>query len=256
MEKVLIGLDFGTDSVRALLVDVEGRELASLVQPYPRWGWGLYCDAVKSQFRQHPLDYLESLELAVKGVLAGIDPARVAGIGIDTTGSTPCVTDAAGTPLALLPEFAENPDAMFYLWKDHTALGEAAEINRLAKSWGGVDYTIYEGGVYSAEWFWSKFLHALRADDAVRHAAGGVIEHCDWIGAELTGAPVKRSRCAAGHKAMWHPQWGGLPSEEFLVKLDPLLAGFRDRLYTETFTADVPVGTLSPKWAAKLGLPA
>ena len=260
MSKLLIGIDFGSDSVRAVLIGAEtGETLASHVHNYRRWAEGLYCDAANNQFRQHPLDYLEGIESVVRSVLKGVDPTRVAGIGIDTTGSTPCAVDREGTPLALRSEFAENPNAMFILWKDHTAIAEAARINEYAKSHGGVDCTMYEGGIYSSEWFWSKILHTLRTDPAVREAAFSWVEHCDWITGELCGRTdpltMTRSRCAAGHKAMWHESWGGLPPESFLTGVDPLLAGLRARLYTETSTAEVPVGTLSPKWAAKLGLP-
>jgi len=147
---------------------------------------------------------------------------------------------------------------MFILWKDHTAVKEAEEINYLAKSWGGIDYTRFEGGVYSSEWFWAKILHIMREDEDVRAQAYSWVEHCDWIPALLTGKTdpltLKRSRCAAGHKAMWHESFGGLPSEEFLVKLDPLLQGIRERLYTDTYTCDVSVGNLTEEWAARLGL--
>ena len=260
MSRLLIGIDFGSDSVRAVLIDAEtGENLASHVHPYRRWSEGLYCDAAQSRFRQHPLDYLEGIEVVIRRVVSGVDPARVAGIGIDTTGSTPCAVDREGTPLALKPEFAENPNAMFILWKDHTAIAEAARINEYAKTHGGTDYTMYEGGIYSSEWFWSKILHTLKSDPAVRGAAFSWVEHCDWIAGELCGRTdpltMVRSRCAAGHKAMWHASWGGLPPEEFLSGVDPLLAGLRSRLYTETCTADVPVGTLSPEWAGRLGLP-
>ena len=147
---------------------------------------------------------------------------------------------------------------MFVLWKDHTATREADEINILAKSWGGTDYTKYEGGIYSSEWFWAKVLHVIREDEKVRKAAFSWVEHCDWIPAILTGhtdpLTMKRSRCAAGHKAMWHPDFDGLPSEEFLVRLDPLLKGVRERLYQETYTCEVKVGNLTAEWAKRLGL--
>ena len=253
MDKLLIGLDFGSDSVRALLVTSHGKVLASSVHAYSRWQQGLYCNAAQSQFRQHPLDYLEGTEAVIKGVLKGQDAAKVVGIGVDTTGSTPCAVNKDGTPLALTGEFATNPNAMFVLWKDHTALDEAVRINQVAKS-SPVDYTMYEGGIYSPEWFWSKVLHVLKVDEKVRNAAASFVEHCDWMTSELSGSPVKPSRCAAGHKAMFHPSWGGLPPNEFLVKVDPLLDGWRDKLYKETYTADVPVGKLSAKWAQKLGL--
>lgn len=263
MKSYGIGLDFGSDSVRALLVDAaDGRELATAVAPYPRWARGEYCVPEQHQFRQHPLDYLECLEKVVQSVLAAVPPevrANVRGLGIDTTGSTPCAVDENGTPLALLAEFSAEPDAMFVLWKDHTAAAEADRINEFARTWGGTDYTRYEGGIYSSEWFWSKILHILRRNPAVRRAAHSWVEHCDWMVAELVGetrpGKIRRSRCAAGHKAMWHASWGGLPPEEFLAGIDPLLAGLRDRLYTETVTADTRAGILSDRWAAKLGLP-
>ena len=263
MSKYVIGIDFGTDSVRSLLVDADnGREIAGSVFLYPRWAAGKYCNSSQNQFRQHPLDYLEGLKETVLDALAKA-PSGVAenivAISVDTTGSTPVAVDKNGTPLALTPGFEENPNAMFVLWKDHTATREAEEINRVARSWGGVDYTKFEGGIYSSEWFWAKVLHILREDDKVRMAAYSWVEHCDWIPAILTGTTgphdIKRSRCAAGHKAMWHPDFGGLPVEEFLVKLDPLLKGLRERLFNETYTCDVKVGNLTAEWARKLGLP-
>lgn len=263
-KKFVIGIDYGTDSVRTLIVDAAtGAEIASSVFWYPRWKAGMYCNPAINQFRQHPLDYIEGLETTVKEALATAPAGTaesVVAIAIDTTGSTPVAVNREGTPLSLLAEFSENPNAMFILWKDHTSVKEAAEINELAKKWGGIDFTKYEGGVYSSEWFWAKILHVLRTDEKVRQAAFSWVEHCDWIPALLTGntnpLTLKRSRCAAGHKAMWHEEWGGLPSEDFLVRLDPLLKGLRDRLYTETYTSDVPAGTLSPDWAGRLGLPA
>jgi len=178
-------------------------------------------------------------------------------MSFDTTGSTPVLTDKNGTPLSLLPEFAENPNAMFVLWKDHTGIKEAAEINNLCAKWD-IDYTSYEGGIYSSEWFWAKVLHVLRADEKVRGAAYSVLEHCDWLPALLCGDTkpenVKHSRCAAGHKAMWLEKWGGLPSEKFLTALDPMLAGYRDRLFKETYASDVKVGYLTEEWAKRLGL--
>jgi len=259
----LLGLDFGTDSVRAVVVNAaSGKEEANQVARYLRWQQGLYCDPARNRFRQHPSDYSEGLEEAVRGALAQLPKGageRVLGIGIDTTGSTPCAVDRAGTPLALLPEFRENPNAMFILWKDHSAVQEAEEINRVSRSWGGVDFTKYEGGIYSSEWFFAKILKILREDAAVAASTFSWVEHCDWLPALLTGATdplaLKRSRCAAGHKAMWHPEWGGLPPEDFLVRLDPRLAGLRSRLYIDTFTSDVKAGGLCAQWARRLGLP-
>ena len=212
-------------------------------------------------FRQHPRDYIEGMESCVKGALKKLGAKageRVAAIGIDTTGSTPCAVDQAGTPLALTTGFEENPNAMFVLWKDHTGVKEAELINKTARGWGGTDFTKYEGGVYSSEWFWSKILHVLRADGKVRGAAFSWVEHCDWMPALLTGTTdpltMKRSRCAAGHKAMWHTDWDGLPPEEFLVKVDPLLRGLRARLFKDTQTSDQSAGGLTAEWAKRLGL--
>lgn len=257
----VIGLDYGTDSCRAVIVNTEnGKELASDTAAYTRWKAGKYCDPKKNQYRQHPLDYIESMEKAIKGMLAKCPSGtaeQVAGISFDTTGSTPSLLNKEGIPLALLPEFAEDPDAMFVLWKDHTALQEAAEINQLAKSWE-VDYTMYSGGVYSSEWVWAKMLHVLRVNEAVRREAYSWTEHCDWMPALLTGRTrseeMMRSRCAAGHKAMWNAAWGGLPPFEFWETLDPLMNCFRGHLFAETATSDLAAGTLSPEWAARLGL--
>lgn len=262
-KKYVIGLDYGTDSVRSVIVDTEnGETVGTSVFEYPRWKKGLYCDPSANRFRQHPLDYTEGMEYVIKEALKGLKPeviSNIVGITVDTTGSTPIAVDKGGVPLSLKKGFEDDPDAMFVLWKDHTAVKEAAEINELARTWGGVDYTRFEGGVYSSEWFWAKILHVLRASEKVRRNAFSWVEHCDWIPALLTGETdplkLKRSRCAAGHKAMWHNDFKGLPEEKFLVRLDPLLAGLRDRLFTETYTCDVSVGNLSAEWAGKLGLP-
>ncbi len=259
--KYIIGLDYGSDSCRAIITDAsDGKEIATAVKYYPRWMEGKYCDPKANQYRQHPLDYIEVLEGAIKEALSK-SPAgtaeNIAGIAFDTTGSTPVLTDNNGTPLALLPKFAENPNAMFVLWKDHTAIKEAAEINKLAKEWK-IDYTAYEGGIYSSEWVWAKMLHVLREDEKVCNAAYSWVEHCDWLPGLITGnckpETMPRSRCASGHKAMWHKSWGGLPSEEFLTKLDPLLAGYRSHLYTETYPSNIKVGNLTEEWAKRLGL--
>ncbi len=261
MNSYVIGLDYGSDSARAVVVDTaDGKILATSVKYYPRWKEGRYCDASSNRYRQHPLDYIEVLEQCVREVTAGL-PSEVVknikGIAFDTTGSTPAFTDEHGMPLALKEEFAENPNAMFVLWKDHTAVKEADEINALCKRWS-TDYSEYEGGIYSSEWFWAKMLHILREDDKVRKAACSVVEHCEWLPALLTGVndakKIIRSRCAEGHKAMWHAKWGGLPDQKFLSELDPLLDGWRDRLFEETETADKPVGHLTKEWAARLGL--
>lgn len=261
MKKYVIGLDYGSDSARALVVDTEtGEQLATSVKHYPRWVEGKYCDPSKNQYRQHPLDYLEVMEASIKEALSKCGPSvaeNVTGIAFDTTGSTPALTDGHGTPLAMLPEYAENPNAMFILWKDHTAVKEADEINELARKCK-IDYTKYEGGIYSSEWVWAKVLHMLRVDPSLKQKAVSWVEYCDWLPAVLTGntelEKIKRSRCAAGHKALWHPDWDGLPPEEFLDELGPELVGMRDHLYTETHTSDQSFGKLTPEWAEKLGL--
>ncbi len=259
--KYTIGLDYGTDSVRSVIVNVETGEVAATsVFNYPRWKKGLYSDALNNRFRQHPKDYLEWLEFTITDALKQA-PAEVAenviAISVDTTGSTLVAVDERGTPLSMTPGFEENPNAMFVLWKDHTAIREADEINELARKWE-TDFTKYSGGIYSSEWFWAKILHIIREDAGVYRAAYSWVEHCDWIPALLTGntnpKTLKRSRCAAGHKAMWHEEFEGLPSEEFLTALDPMLSGLRERLFRETYTCDAAAGTITEEWATKLGL--
>lgn len=260
-DQYVIGIDYGSDSVRAVIINTRnGNELAVSVKNYTRWKKGLYCNPLKNQYRQHPRDYIECLEYTVNEVLNKCDSIvvkNIVALSFDTTGSTPVLVDKFGIPLSLKPAFSENPNAMFILWKDHTAIKEAAEINDLAKKWD-IDYTKYEGGIYSSEWVWAKMLHVLRTDKSVREEAYSWIEHCDWMPALVTGntlpKEIKRSRCAAGHKAMWHKDWGGLPSEAFLTTLEPLLKGFRSRLYTKTYTSDISVGGLSQEWADRLGL--
>ena len=262
-KKYVIGIDYGTDTVRSVVVDTgNGEIVGSSVFEYPRWKKGLFCDPSLNQFRQHPLDYIEGLEKSVKGALSGLGKEvikNVVGITVDTTGSTPVAVDKAGVPLSMKPEFEKDPDAMFVLWKDHTAVKEAAEINELVKTWGGTDFTKFEGGIYSSEWFWAKILHVLRNSEKVRKNAFSWVEHCDWVPALLSGntdpLKLKRSRCAAGHKAMWHKDFNGLPDEKFLIKLDPLLAGLTTKLFKETYTCDVPVGNICNEWANRLGLP-
>lgn len=258
----VIGVDYGTDSVRSLLVDAHtGEEIASEVYFYSRYKTGKYCIPDQNQFRHHPLDYLEGLEKTVVGCLEKTPASirnNVKGISIDSTGSTPGPVDKEGTLLALLPEFQDNPNAMFILWKDHTAVKEAAEINNVARTWGGTDFTKYVGGIYSAEWFWAKILHTIRIDETISEEAYSWVELCDWVPAVLTGvkkaSEIKRGRCAAGHKAMWHQSWGGLPDEKFLIKIDPLLKGLKTRLYKNTYTSDISVGKLTPEWQKRFGL--
>lgn len=261
MNNYVIGLDYGSDSVRAVLIDTEnGRELASDVHWYQRWKKGKYCEPSINQFRQHPLDHIEGLEKTIKTVVSEskVPPESVRGICIDTTGSSPIPVTKEGVPLALVDGFEENPNAMMVLWKDHTAIQEANDINELAANWGGADFTKYVGGIYSSEWFWAKILHIVREDEAVKKAAYSWMEHCDLMTFILADhkdlKTFKRSRCAAGHKAMWHEDWGGLPPKEFLGKLDPYLVDLRDNLYDETSTSNEIAGHLNQEWADILGL--
>lgn len=257
----VIGLDFGSDSVRSVLVNSNnGKVIDSKVFWYPRWKQGKYCKPEENQFRQHPLDHIEGMEGAIRELIkdSGIAPEKIKGLCVDTTGSSPIPVNSEGLALSQLPEFSDNPNAMMVLWKDHTAIKEADEINHLAKSWGGEDFTKFVGGIYSSEWFWAKVLHIIREDQSVREAAYSWVEHCDYMTYLLTGgsnlSALKRSRCAAGHKAMWHPDWGGLPADDFLALLDPYLVKLKAHLYTATYTSDEVAGTLSKEWAAKLGL--
>lgn len=260
-DQFVIGVDYGTDSVRSIIVNAaNGNEIAAAVFYYPRWKDGLYCDASQNQFRQHPLDYIEGLKYTIKTCLqhAGKEvTANIKAISVDTTGSTPVAVDKTGTPLALLPEFEQNPNAMFVLWKDHTGTVEAAEINEHATKFP-VNYLQYVGGIYSSEWFWAKLLHILRVDKKVSAATYSWVEHCDWIPFLLAGGnnanEMKRSVCSAGHKALWSKEYNGLPPNDFFATLDPLLDGYTDKLFKDTYTADQSVGTLCASWAEKLGL--
>lgn len=267
-QRYALGIDYGTNSCRSLLIDLAtGAELGSSVFAYPSGEMGILLDPANPHVaRQNPQDYLDGMVSVVRGALQqaqanvpGFDPAGVVGIGIDTTGSTPIPVDRNGTPLGLRPEFAGNLNAMVWLWKDHTAHAEAAEITQL-----GTELRPHIlakcGGIYSSEWFWSKILRLRRADPAVFAAAFSFVEHCDWITAVLAGdthpLTLKRSVCAAGHKALFSAEWGGLPDKDFLARLHPDLADLRDRLFNEAHTADTKAGELCPEWAEKLGLPA
>src|SRR5678810_433683 len=223
----VIGVDYGTDSVRSIIVDAaNGDEIAAAIFYYPRWKDQLYCNASGNQFRQHPLDYIEGLEETIKRCLLQAGPivaANIKAISVDTTGSSPVIVNEMGVPLALLPSFESNPNAMFILWKDHTAVKEAAEINEHAPKYD-VNYLQFVGGIYSSEWFWAKLLRILRADEQVRKACYSWVEHCDWIPFVLTGgksiAEMKRGVCSAGHKALWAKDFGGLPPDNFFTELD------------------------------------
>ncbi|NAZ94760.1 ribulokinase [Vibrio toranzoniae] len=259
----VIGLDFGSDSVRALVVNADtGKEVSSSVVYYPRWIKGLYCQPDQSQFRHHPQDYLDAMTDAIQEVLSTVSPtvtSSVVGIGVDTTGSTPAPIDENGTILALLPEFENSPNAMFVLWKDHTSVTKADLINELAHSGIYTDYTRYIGGVYSSEWFWAKAAWVSEQDEQIAKRAYSWVELCDWIPATLSGnqhpQKLRRSICAAGHKAMWHDSWGGLPDQAFLSAISPTLDGIRDRMFSDVFTSDQAAGYLSKEWAERLGLP-
>jgi L-ribulokinase len=266
--KYTIGLDFGTNSVRCLIVNItNGDEPGTAVYEYPTGQAGIILDAADHNLaRQNPSDYLKGTEAAVKAAISkakktdkNFEPAKVIGIGVDTTGSTPIPVDKNGTPLSMLKEFRKNPNACAWLWKDHTGFAEAAEITELAKK-EHPEYLAKCGGIYSSEWFFSKILHCLRADPKVYDAAYTWVEHADWMPAILTGtehpSTLKRCRCAAGHKAMFNNNWGGYPAKDFLVKLDSKLGRLRNSLPDKTDTIDTKAGNLTEQWAKKLGLPA
>ena len=266
--KYTIGLDYGTNSVRCLIVNVtNGDEPGTAVYEYPTGEAGIILDAADHNLaRQNPADYLKGIEAAVKAAIArakktdkSFDATKIIGIGIDTTGSTPMPVDKNGTPLAMLKEFKGNPNACAWLWKDHTGFAEAAQITELARK-EHPEYLAKCGGTYSSEWFFSKILHCLRTDPKGYDAAYTWVEHADWIPAILTGTEhpsgLKRCRCAAGHKAMFNSKWGGYPAKDFLVKLDPELGRLRDSLPDKTDTVDTKAGDLTKDWAKKLGLPA
>ncbi|HEY3398812.1 MAG TPA: ribulokinase [Armatimonadota bacterium] len=261
-----LGLDYGTNSVRALLVDIRtGAEIAGKVHDYQRGEQGILTDPANPHVaRQHPLDYLEGLECAVTGALQaaaavpGFSAELVIGLGVDTTGSTPLPVDRAGVPLALHPEFAADLNALAWLWKDHSSVAEAAQITAAARRLRPA-YLSRCGGTYSSEWFWAKLWHCLNVDPEVFAAAYSWVECCDWIPAVLVGntdpEQLRRGVCAAGHKAMYAAEWGGLPDAEFLAELDPRLADLRGRLYECAYDSSTVAGRLSAEWAQKLGLP-
>jgi L-ribulokinase len=262
-----IGVDFGTSSVRALIVDAaDGSTAGGAVFDYPSGSDGVLLDPRDVHLaRQNPADYIAGLRAAITGALAaaegrrGFARARVIGIGVDTTGSTPLPVDADNRPLGLDPRFAGRLAAQAWLWKDHTGAAEAAAITETARQ-HAPQYLAPIGGTYSSEWFWSKIWRCLRDDPEVFDAAASWVELCDFIPALLTGVDdprqVRRSLCAAGHKAMFSRAWGGLPAADFLARLDPRLDALRARLYSEAFAADRPAGRLDAAWAERLGLPA
>ena len=259
-DKLVVGMDFGTDSVRGILINpYNGEILSKTVSYFRRWRQGLYCCPEKDQYRQHPLDYMESIDDVFVALFRGLDPAlvkQVVAIGTNTTGSTPVAVDENCRPLALLEAFQDNPNAMFILWKDHTAIKEADEINALSKKWP-IDYTRYSGGIYSSEWFWSKILYTNRRDVQIKEKAFTWLEQSDWIPTYLTGtdkpSEIKRNRCAAGHKAMWNEDHGGLPSSEFLCSLDPSFYHLVNRFYAETYTSDKTFGKIGSHFVERYG---
>ncbi|MFA6563603.1 MAG: ribulokinase [Verrucomicrobiia bacterium] len=267
MSKYAIGLDYGTNSVRTLIVNVaNGKEVATAVWEYAHGHHGVILARDPNLARQHPADYLTGAEITIKKALTlakktvrGFNAADVIGIGVDTTGSTPLPVDAKGIPLAFDKKFAKNPAAMAWLWKDHTGVAEATEITELAKKIRR-QYLAKCGGTYSSEWFFSKILRCLRTAPEVFDAAHTWVECADWIPAMLTGteAPDKLvvGVCAAGHKAMYNDTWGGYPDAEFLGQLDPKLGALRSRLCSKAHTIDRAVGKLTAEWAKRTGLPA
>ena len=266
MPSYAIGLDYGTNSCRSLIVDLEtGRELSSVVFPYPSGVQGILTDSTDPHVaRQNPQDYLDGCEYIICEALAeaknqepGFQPGQVVAIGVDTTGSTVIPVDESGSPIA--PSFPDNQDASVWLWKDHTAYAEAEQITEQAQNMRP-EYLAKCGGTYSSEWWWAKILHLKNNSPDVFEAAYSFVEHCDWLPAVLAGntnpLTLKRSICSAGHKAMFNKEWGGLPDKEFLSALDPALADLRDRLFDDAHASDTPAGTLCEAWADKLGLPA
>ncbi|MEI7938414.1 MAG: ribulokinase [Verrucomicrobiota bacterium] len=261
-----IGLDYGTNSVRTLIVNIaNGREVASAVWNYEHGTQGVILSRDPNLARQHPADYVKGAEVTIKKALAqakravrGFAPDQIIGIGVDTTGSTPLPVDRHGIPLAFDKRFAKHPAAMAWLWKDHTGIAEATEITALA---GKIrpQYLAKCGGTYSSEWFFSKILHCLRTSPEVFDAAFSWVECSDWVPAMLTGtqAPDKLTIgiCAAGHKAMYNDAWGGYPDAEFLAQLDPKLGELRSRLRPKAHSIDRSVGGLTLEWAKRTGLP-
>jgi L-ribulokinase len=266
-KRYAIGVDYGTNSVRALVVDVaDGSEVATQVFDYPSGDKGILLDPKDPNLaRQNPADYIEGFFQSVRGALklakkqAGFSPDGVVGIGVDTTGSSPIPVDRDGMPLAMQPKFSKNLAAHAWLWKDHTSFAEAAEITEKARQ-AGLPYLAKCGGTYSSEWYWSKILHCKRSSPKVFEAAYGWVELADFVPGYLTGrldpTVVPRGICAAGHKAMYNDEWGGLPSAEFLASLDPELAPLGRRYNAPAVPADRRAGELTPEVAAKVGLPA
>ncbi|MCH2206686.1 MAG: ribulokinase [Lentisphaerales bacterium] len=266
MSNYVIGLDYGTNSCRAVLMEIGSpKELAASVFPYPSGELGILVDAEDPHVaRQHPQDYVDGMATNIKNVLKdaksnvpGFSADQVKALGFATTGSTVIPVDENNQPLAFKDEFKDNYNAMAWLWKDHTSSKEAAQITELAAEIRP-EYLARCGGTYSSEWFWAKVLHLKNIDPETYNASYSFVELCDFLPAVLTGASdptaIGRSICAAGHKAMYADSWGGLPDKEFLTELDPALADLRDRLYDKANASDQSAGSVNAEWATELGL--
>lgn len=256
---IVAGADFGSDSVRVLLLDTStGETVATSASAYRRWAAERYSDPAQNQFRQHPLDYLEALTDCFQQLQEPIKQYGLAALAIDTTGSTLAPVDKSGTPLALLPEFRDDPDAMFWMWKDRTSSAEADLINRVLPQ-REPDFTSYQGK-YSSEWWWAKILRASRINPDVRRAATSWLEHSDWLPNILVGSAdvtqFKRNSCASGHKALHNRALGGGVPGDILADIDPYLAQIQETIIDPPVPAGTPLGQISEEWARRLGVPA
>ena len=266
MKKYTIGLDYGTNSCRALIVDIDdGTELASSVFLYPSGENGIILDSSDPNLaRQNPKDYLDGISATILGAIQkakknnpSFNSFNIVGIGVDTTGSSPIPVDKQGNPLSFSEKFKNNPNAMCWLWRDHTSFKEAQQITHLAEKIRP-EYLAKIGGTYSSEWYWSKILHCKNIDPEIFNEAYSFVELCDYIPAVLTGEinpdKIKRSVCAAGHKAMYSSDWGGLPDEDFIQQLDSKLLNLRKNLFKKVYTSETEAGKLSAYWSKKLRL--
>lgn len=256
-KSVVAGIDFGSDSVRVLVLDTQtNEELGIAACEYPRWMKGMYCNPSKNIFRQHPQDYIDALESCFTQLSRTVDLSRVGALAVDATGSTPAPVDSAGIPLALHEEFADNPNAMFWMWKDRSSRIEAEEITEALRK-GGPDYTSLQG-TYNSEWWWAKILNAVRHDESIRQASASWLEHSDWIPNLLVGTKsigmFSRNSCAAGHKVLYNQRLGGMIAVDRLISIDPYFARIADTFRLPPVNAGGIVGTISNEWAARLGL--
>jgi len=255
--ELVAGIDFGTDTLRVAVYDaVTGQTRLETSRSYRRWADGLYCDAREQRFRQHPLDHIECLESCFDDVAEQLGSGSIAALAVASTGSTVAPVDSTGAPLALLDEFKDEPDAMFWMWKDHTSSAEAAQVDG-ALSAGPIDYTRYQG-TYSSEWWWAKILRAVTTNPSIRQHAASWIEHADWVSNMLAGVDdtsrIVRNACAAGHKVLYNERLGGLVPAQVLGALDPYLGTLSDAYQTPPAPAGTPVGVLSAEWAERLQL--